>query len=828
MLRVQWWLVFMLGLLAVRAAGAELTLVEDGRPVASIVVSAPVLAKLNADQQRRREPKPEAAGQPAAPPLGNAAAAARELQDYLRKISDGAELAIVGDDQRVNGPRVLVGRSKATHAITGLDIPTGQTTALREEGFVLRCEGDTLVLAGNDDGPYYGTRYAVCELLERLGVRWIMPGEFGEIVPRSRTIRVPEQSVVQRPSFAIRNVVDDPEWRIHNKLNTRIAEWCSVGDNSLAGGRIIKGYLGGPEVFQQHPEWFALNEDGKTRNPRLVCMSSPGAVRLVADQCKADARAGKSANSYEKPYSRFAPDDGEPRCYCPDCQRRSLGLNEMISDERSTRPGAFSISQEWFHFVNEVMREVNAEYPKWTIATNGYANRDVPPEIPGFNAAKNLIVMYANIYACTLHAWDDPHCWQNQRQGQQIRRWCELSDKVWLYQYNYTMLAGKGTPTPTLARIAHNIKLAKQWGVWGFCEENADDRLTNGLMERYLRAKLYWDADADPNAVLDDLCARWYGPAAKPMRAFYDALAAAIEKTTQHGHEEPILPPVYTPALMAELDKHIRAAESLAVEAPVSARVRVERLIYDHLSGYVALEKAKRQGDYRQALKHIDEMMVAREKIRAITPFILSRHPRHPNGIPVYGDIVGDLGERPVLERRLAQLEGPLGERVALLPEQARFRTDPRDDGYPERWYQPTLDDSSWQTISTASGWESQGLPGMLDERGFGYKGAAWYRLSVEIPTTVAAGKRVMLAIPSVLNRALVWVNGNYAGASDLKNPWFRPNPAEFDVSAFIEPGKPNQITLRVFCNETIWGANGIYERTYMYSPNAAAPASNQ
>jgi hypothetical protein len=223
-------------------------------------------------------------------------------------------------------------------------------------------------------------------------------------------------------------------------------------------------------------------------------------------------------------------------------------------------------------------------------------------------------------------------------------------------------------------------------------------------------------------------------------------------------------------------------------------------------------------------VKHIDEMMAAREKIRAITPFILSRHWRHPNGVPVYGDIVGELGEKPVLEKRLAQLEGPLGERVALLPEQARFRTDPRDDGYHERWYQPAWDDASWQTISTACGWESQGLPGMLDARGFGYKGAAWYRMSVEIPPTTA-GKPVTLAVPSVLNRALLWVNGKFAGSSDLKNPWFRPNPAEFDVSSLIEPGKSNQFTLRVFCNETIWGANGIYERMYLYTPKAATTA---
>jgi len=33
------------------------------------------------------------------------------------------------------------------------------------------------VLAGNNDGPYHGTEYAVYDFLRSLGIRWYMPGE---------------------------------------------------------------------------------------------------------------------------------------------------------------------------------------------------------------------------------------------------------------------------------------------------------------------------------------------------------------------------------------------------------------------------------------------------------------------------------------------------------------------------------------------------------------------------------------------------------------------------------------------------------------------------
>ena len=42
----------------------------------------------------------------------------------------------------------------------------------------------------DDDGPYQGTFFAVSEFLNRQGVRWFMPGEFGECVPHAATIRV--------------------------------------------------------------------------------------------------------------------------------------------------------------------------------------------------------------------------------------------------------------------------------------------------------------------------------------------------------------------------------------------------------------------------------------------------------------------------------------------------------------------------------------------------------------------------------------------------------------------------------------------------------------
>src|SRR5437868_13482723 len=95
-------------------AGKTFVLAEEGQPKATIVT--------------------------AAKPSENAAAAARELQHYVRKMS-GAELPIATDEQEITGPAILVGASRFTE-IADLKIPSGLTPQLQEEGFLIRCRGD--------------------------------------------------------------------------------------------------------------------------------------------------------------------------------------------------------------------------------------------------------------------------------------------------------------------------------------------------------------------------------------------------------------------------------------------------------------------------------------------------------------------------------------------------------------------------------------------------------------------------------------------------------------------------------------------------------------
>jgi len=765
------------------ASGSQLVLVCDGQPRATIVT--------------------------AVKPTENARIAAAELQTYLAKIT-GTKVRVTTDEAPPSGTLILVGRSSLTDRIAGLEIPAGKTRNLREEGFVLQTGPDWLVLAGNDVPPYYGTRYAVAEFLHRLGVRWFLPGEIGEVFPKMATVSVGPMRVVQRPDFPLRNfwehardqmATECEQWKIHNKMNPRATD-AAFG---VPGDSSIQGYLP-KDQFATHPDWFALQRDG-TRTNSHPCTTSEGMIQHFVNRVKADVRAGK-------PISSFAPDDGMPRCWCDRCAKIGNSFDGYGSNNRDPMPES-SASNEWFYFVNRILAEVNKEFPDHILSTNGYANRDVPPELPPgtlFNSRGNLTVMFANICACTIHAYDDPKCWQMQRQAEMVRQWCKLSDKVWMYDYNYTMLVNRGTITPMVHRLRRNTPLLKRWGVLGFHDQDEADWAMSGLPTRIVRARLEWDTKADVDAILDDFYSRWYGHAAVPMKTYYEALEETFEKAPQHGHEDVILRAIYSDQLMAKLNASIAAAEAAAQSPTEKLHVQIERLIYDNLREFVAAEKAKREGDFAAAAAHTGRQIELQTQMNRITPF-MGWHP-----YPAYGTD----WEKKRMEATAAKTGGVDGNLVALLPEMARFRADPFDDGRYQRWQEPSTDLALWKRLATTSGWETQGLQ---DEKGHPYTGVAWYQFDVGVPESTRC-KAIWLHGLAVVNEAWIWVNGRYAGHRPYLNPWGRPHTLEMDVSKLLKAGQSNRITVRVLCNWDVWGANGIYERMFLYAKKTGLAVS--
>jgi hypothetical protein len=767
-------------------------LVENSMPRATIVIEQAALTPIKEDASAQK-----------------ISVAAHDLQAYIQKIS-GAELPIADDSRTPAGALILVGKSRLTDAMQ-IEVPAGLTPARQEESFIIQSKNGNLILAGNDAGPYHGTEYAVYDFLNRLGVRWFMPGEFGEVVPQQKTIALGEYAVREKPDFILRNwwLIATPEmaalerrWKIRNKMNPDEA-FAMPSDSS------VRRFTPDADLAKTKPELFAKNFDGSV-NPYYPNLSNPETVQIAAEKMKEYFRAHPQEGSIG-----IAPDDGAPRDFNPETVKRNQGLSDMAG--REDLPAEMSTTEEWIEWVSAVTREVNKEFPDKIVTTNGYSNRNMAPF--GVDIDPHMSIMFAAIWSDTLHAYDDPKSWQMVRQGQLLQQWCALNDKVWIYGYDYGMLASALTPIPTTRKLARDFPLLKKWGVVGFRSEARNDWAERGPQTKYLEAHLQWDADANADALLADYFAKWYGAAAKPARAFWDALEAAIESTPMLGHEDRVLPWVYAPALMQQLQNHIAAAERLAATPREKLHVKVDRLIFEHLKQYVAMNDAEFAGDFAGAARAAAQMLTLRHELAAIDPFLMTAEEKKADGSVDNNSGVWywTVSDRQKYYQSLAdKLSGKSGTLVALLPERAAFSTDPTDEGRFAGWYRADWNTQSWKQVTTSKPFYAQGY---VNKNGYPYLGNIWYQFKVNVPEN-ARGKRVLLYVPVIETEAWAWVNGQYIGHRPYRESYERPNQMELDVTNALHPGRTNVVTLRVSTSRNQSAcAGGLVSRLFLYAP---------
>ncbi len=315
-------------------------------------------------------------------------------------------------------------------------------------------------------------------------------------------------------------------------------------------------------------------------------------------------------------------------------------------------------------------------------------------------------------------------------------------------------------------------------------------------------------------ALLDDYFRKWYGAAAKPAQAFWDAIEEAIESSPMLGHEDRVMPYVYTPQLLEKLAVHIAEAENLADTDRAKLHVRTDRLILEHLKLYMAMWQSEFAGQFGRAAENAEAMMPLRRQLMDISPFFVLDHEKpYDCGIWYWG-----VTHRAKYYRQLDDLiSGKAGQLVAMLPEKALFRLDPNDDGRFAEWYQPAWDASRWESISVTKPFYAQGH---MTAEGCPYVGHMWYRFDVDVPA-LAAGKRVMLLAPVVETEGWLWVNGQYIGRKHYREAYERPNEMKLDITAALRPGQKNMIAMRVatgLCSSQ--AAGGLGARVFLYSPN--------
>src|SRR5208283_4605571 len=144
---------------------------------------------------------------------------------------------------------------------------------LRADGIALLREGNKLFLAGANDESHY---FAVAELLRAWGVRWFMPGDFGECVPRETSLSVGALDTVYAPPFEVRSF------------------WVSwLGEDSGVAAYQLRNLMDGPNSV--YPATHALGQytGGLARTPFETPLTDPKTAEQVARLTEDLYAAGK-------------------------------------------------------------------------------------------------------------------------------------------------------------------------------------------------------------------------------------------------------------------------------------------------------------------------------------------------------------------------------------------------------------------------------------------------------------------------------------------------------------------------------------------------------
>lgn len=120
--------------------------------------------------------------------------AAEDLAKYVRLMT-GATLPIVSPAEAKAmgaGARASIWLGRAAlgsnpRLAERLQSVVKKKPLYRADGIALLREGNNLFVAGANDESHY---YAVAELLRAWGMRWFMPGDFGECAPEERDLAV--------------------------------------------------------------------------------------------------------------------------------------------------------------------------------------------------------------------------------------------------------------------------------------------------------------------------------------------------------------------------------------------------------------------------------------------------------------------------------------------------------------------------------------------------------------------------------------------------------------------------------------------------------------
>lgn len=311
--------------------------------------------------------------------------AASVLQNHIKMIS-GVTLPIstIGNEATYPGYSFMyVGRSTFSDG-KGINV-----AVLQDEYYIVRTSTNVVYVVGKDAGTdnwsdmagaRVGTLYAVYDLLERLGVRWLWPGTFGTYAPKNSTVIVPDLNVTDGPAMVQRKfrqgwTTQSNAWNRTHRQGIRVAAYF---------GHAFGDWWG--KYGTTHPEYFATLPAGYTQpypaTDRVkLCVSNPAVANQVIENWKANG----SPNSLN-----ICPNDSRGYCTCANCRAWDRPGGQNVTTLFNGAGGI--LTDRKLHFwnnVNTLAKAINPNIKLYSYAYSNYQSAPLEQTVPS-----NLIVAF--------------------------------------------------------------------------------------------------------------------------------------------------------------------------------------------------------------------------------------------------------------------------------------------------------------------------------------------------------------------------------------------------------------------------------------------------
>lgn len=479
-------------------------------------------------------------------PTRSAQLAAAELQEHLRLMT-GATFPLASESQPpAKGlTPIYVGESCYTRRL-GLT-----SNRFPPQEWLVRVTDEAIFLIGRDDPdfgeityeengawpgfdgnlPYHrlGSLHATYDFLERwCGVRWYMITDLGRVLPSRATLNVKTGEYYGKPWTSYRRIGAQMNWGVPGQpgrfdgIVYRYDTLPSLRDRNLYQLRTRMGgepfsanhtfYDYYARFGKTHPDWFVDGVPGPTTQLRY---DHPEVIAQIAK----DAAAFLSLPSPERwkgkgeghpiasgDFFSVVPHDN--RAYGSDT---TPPLQPDRHGPRGTS-GSGIASNYIFTCVNKVAAQIAQTHPDGWISALAYADNFQPPE---FKLEDNVAVA-----VCMADGWSG--------YGMDVlRQWRDQASR--LYTWEYTFTQGR-FPLLRAHQTSAYIEELRTMGLDGMFMELGDRNSALYHLDYYVTTRMLFDPEAHADDILNEYYALFYGPAEKPMAAFWQRMEAISER----------------------------------------------------------------------------------------------------------------------------------------------------------------------------------------------------------------------------------------------------------------------------------------------------------